>query len=192
MLFSTFYKPHKLATDYNVSIEIEDRAGVLESEDEVYGAMSRFYLKTGISPSFVTVNYGDWKKHYVRLETYAYEKYLNMFTDEKHWLIVYSEPEENSDGFNDWYFEGMQGDETDSILSDELGNEFTTILYNHLCDTTHYPTVSNAVAAAFDEMTPKMMKMRVSFENLFVGLVVGLFTGVHSYFMVFFQEYMAK
>ncbi|MBQ5900652.1 MAG: hypothetical protein IIW86_02195, partial [Clostridia bacterium] len=29
--------------------------------------------------------------------------------------------------FNDWYWEGMQGDDTDNIITEQVGNKFTTI-----------------------------------------------------------------
>ena len=61
--------------------------------DQITVAPSIFHLfrdKTGVTPAIITVDNREWKGYYNDLENYAYDRYVNMFPDEKHWLIVYS------------------------------------------------------------------------------------------------------
>lgn len=129
---------------------IEDNIGVIDDYDNLNGTLGNFQELTGICPYIITVYDSDWKGNYSNLETYAYSLYVNHFYDEQHFLIVYSEPEPTdygNDGFVDWSWEGMQGDDTDSIITVNKFSEFQSDLQRYL--TMNDYTVGEAFDQAF-------------------------------------------
>lgn len=94
MIFTSFGVPEKLKVDYNSQIVIQDDANVLGDTTKLSDALEDFFNTTGISPAVMTVYNSDWEDNYTNLEKYAYELYVNRFYDEKHWLIVYSQPKD--------------------------------------------------------------------------------------------------
>lgn len=117
MLLAMCYdKPQKMDTSPLYHCEIKDTAGVIDDMDKVQNAIVDFYDETGIPVEIMTVNNEDWQGSYSKLEDFAYDMYVTEFDDEEHWLVVYSEPASPDPDFNDWYWEGMQGDDTDVCL----------------------------------------------------------------------------
>ena len=116
LISTSFGIPEKLKVDYNSQIVIQDDANVLGDTTKLGDALEDFFNTTGISPAVMTVYNSDWEDNYADLEKYAYELYVNRFYDEKHWLIVYSQPKDPDDEFNNWYWEGMQMIPTVSLL----------------------------------------------------------------------------
>ncbi len=158
MLFFTFlHNPHKLRQNYNTRAVILDYAKVINNKDTVYEAFDSFLDKTGITPALVTVTKSRWEE-YSSLEDYAYDTYVRLFKDEKHWLIVYSTGDIGEDGFEDWKWEGMQGDKTDSILNYREKEIFNNALQSALSQRNIYD-VGEAVAFAFDTLTPVIMDL---------------------------------
>ena len=156
----SFKKPKKLSYYSKCpKLVIEDNIGVFEDENNLEESMEAFFDKTGIVPAVITVSNDTWNENYTNLENYAYDLYVNRFHDEYHWLIVYSEATKE-DGFNDWYWEGMQGNNTDPILTEELAASFTESLHTKLLQRSKY-SVDDAIAKTFDEYTPQMMKTYV-------------------------------
>ncbi len=188
---NTINIPTKLKTDYDTEIIIDDRTGVIRNEKNLRQACEDFLDQTGIAPAVITVNNEDWKSHYVNLETYAYELYVNSFDDEKHWLIVYSSPKDAEGSFNDWYWEGMQGDDTDKILTLKNTNKFNQMVQKCLLQSDKY-TPDEAVIKGFNEITPSLMKVSVNFGQLFIIIFVMGFLGVHAFFMVFYRSKDSK
>lgn len=150
--------PSPIKTDYDTSIIIKDEAGILTDEEveDIEEAFVDFRRETGITPAFYTVNNEDWYRD-KKLEKYAYDLYLELFDDEKHWLIVYSEPRNPDPSFNDWHWEGMQGDDTDRVLTRKKADFFNGTFHSNLLKNTKY-TVGEALADAFNRLTPRMMK----------------------------------
>ncbi|MBR2523009.1 MAG: TPM domain-containing protein [Clostridiales bacterium] len=182
--------PTRLKVDYDASIVIEDNAGVIDDEDELEQTLEKFLDETGIAPSVITVNNEDWETHYVDLETYAYDLYVNHFEDEKHWLLVYSQPRDPDPSFNDWYWEGMQGNDTDKILTDRKCDDFNQDLQKLLTQSTVTP--GSAIEQALDDMIPGIMKVSVSWTMIPVWILVVGFLGVHCYFVVFHRSKTSK
>lgn len=181
LLMSSYHHPKKLTADYNTSIVIDDRAGLIEDseEEDLQKTFQTFYDKTGITPAVITVNNEDWTEHYTSLENYAYELYVNTFDDEKHWLIVYSEASAIYDSFNDWYWEGMQGDDTDDIITEGVADDFTNNLQRYLLQNTRY-TPGSAIEKAFSELTPVIMKPYWIQENLLMAVCMLVFILFHA------------
>ncbi|MGN1305708.1 MAG: hypothetical protein ACI4YB_11810 [Oscillospiraceae bacterium] len=177
--------PKKLKTDYNTAIAVRDNINVLEDTEKLKRSLQAFYDKTGISPAVFTVYNEDWQDRYSNLENYAYDLYVNAFPDEKHWLIVYSEPKEPDPEFNEWYWEGMQGDDTDPILTYDKAEIFNNKLQRYL--TENSKSVSEAISFAFDELTPEIMKMEIEPASILTFVFFGGFIAFHAFFMVFYD-----
>lgn len=149
--------PKRIDADYDRRIVVQDNIGVIDDEGELRDALRDFYNETGITGAVVTVYDSEWENYYAALENYAYEIYVNKFDDEYHWLMVYSEPESTSDGFVDWSWQGMAGDDTVSILTDEAADQFGLMLQKYLTASSRY-SVGEAFTKAFREFTPEAMK----------------------------------
>lgn len=127
---------------------IEDNIGVIDNYDDLNETLGEFQELTGICPYIITVYDSDWEKYYYSLENYAYDLYVNHFYDEQHFLIVYSEPKTvYENGFVDWSWEGMQGDDTDAIITSNKFSEFQEDLQRYL--TMNDYTVGAAFYQAF-------------------------------------------
>lgn len=150
----------KLSTDYICSgTHISDTIGVIHNESSLEQTLKDFEELTGICPEVMTVHDSQWKDDFYDLEDYAYYVYVNRFTDEQHFLIVYSEPDiipEN--GYVDWSWEGMQGDDTDPILTESSFREFQTALMNDLYDESK--GVGEAFEGAFHDSLGYIMQPR--------------------------------
>ena len=185
MIFTSFGIPEKLKVDYNSQIVIQDDANVLGDTTKLSDALEDFFNTTGISPAVITVYNSDWEDNYTDLEKYAYELYVNRFYDEKHWLIVYSQPKDPDDEFNNWYWEGMQGDDTDSIITSSVAYDFTNDLHKRLL--VEGTKVNDAITDSFNALTPTVMKFRFEGETFGIGIFMLLFVCIHAFFMVFFR-----
>ena len=157
MLLAMCYdKPQKMDTSPSYSCEIVDCAGVIDDADMVQSAIDDFY-----------------------------DLYVNHFADESHWLIVYSTPDgySSSDGFEDWYWEGMQGNDTDDVLTESVTNSFNDELQKNLTARTRY-TVSSAISTSFDDLTPTVMKSKVNWTMLFTSIAILAFVCLHACLMI--------
>ena len=157
---------------------------VTEFDDEEHWLVV-YSNRTGISPAVITVENSDWQGVYSDLENYAYDLYVNHFADESHWLIVYSTPDgySSSDGFEDWYWEGMQGNDTDDVLTESVTNSFNDELQKNLTARTRY-TVSSAISTSFDDLTPTVMKSKVNWTMLFTSIAILAFVCLHACLMI--------
>ena len=169
---------HILPKNYDHSIIIEDEAGVINNRDTLYKELKLFMDKTGIAPSVVTVHNETWSDNYYDLERYAYDRYLQEFSDEMHWLIVYSEPAEPDPIFNDWYWEGMQGDYTDPVLTTENTSRFNSKLQSLLCEDKNFGI---SAEMAFRDLTDNFSRS-INVEDLFTAIFILGFISFHAYF----------
>lgn len=185
MFAEAYHHPHKLPQNYDYKIVVEDKANVLGNTAELRNSLVAFYNRTGISPAVITVENSDWQGYYSDLENYAYDLYVNHFADESHWLIVYSTPDgySSSDGFEDWYWEGMQGNDTDDVLTESVTNSFNDELQKNLTARTRY-TVSSAISTSFDDLTPTVMKSKVNWTMLFTSIAILAFVCLHACLMI--------
>jgi len=151
------HAPSRLTPDPEARVIIKDEANIFTDTEELYAALNCFFETTGIAPTVMTVKNEVLGKQFSSLKHFAYKKYLELFPSEKYWLIVYSPGPETEDGFDDWHWEGMQGDITDNILSTVETDLFNNTLQKALLQSEKY-TVENAIAFAFDTLTPVAMK----------------------------------
>lgn len=147
---------------------IYDNAGILKNPSGLQRELNTFYQKSNISPTFVTVNNEDWINKYSSLEEYAYDLYINTYSDECHWVIVYSQPAKTNPLSNDWYFEGMQGDFTDPILSTSVTRKFNKTVYDNLMSNKY--SVEDAFAAAFSTAINQRILKPFTLKNIAIVL----------------------
>lgn len=181
ILVTSFSNPAKLKP-YETQIIIEDELQILDKTDDLEKTLYNFRLKTGIVPGIITVENKTWLPYYNDLASYAYDRYVNMYEDEMHWLIVYSE--DGNMVFNDWYFEGVMGYDTDPILYSKILDAFNEELNRSLTARTKY-TVSQSFINAFEKIDSKLMRPRVSWEELGMGFFVLIFTLGHYTIMAY-------
>ena len=167
---------------YDSNIIIEDSIDVISDSDEMelQKAFEVFRDKTGISCALITADNETWSPYYSSLENYAYDLYVNHWTDEKHWLFVYTQPvgTESSSGFVDWYWEGMQGDDTDSILTSSVTDDFNEDVQRYLTMNTY--SVGDAFTTAITDLTGNVKASGIRFvpEVLFFGSMWFLIIGI--------------
>ena len=176
------FPPKKLPMNYkDTSLVVSDQASLLsdEEKEDLYAVFREFQNTTGITPAFLTVNNEDWEKNYYYLDDYAYDAYVNAFDDESHWLIVYSEPKNLDPSFLNWYWEGMQGDDTDHIITTEKANQLTASVQKYLTRKSY--TVGNAVAQSFRDILPGIMRLQVNGDTVFAFLFMTIPAGIMVY-----------
>lgn len=185
-ILGVFRTPKKLTVDYDTAIVIEDNLGVITDRAAMEKTLSAFFDKTGITPAVITVTNESWR-NYSNLENYAYDLYVNRFDDEKHWLIVYSQQADASgSGFVDWYWEGMQGDDTDNILNDYSTGLFIDLMQKYLTADSKY-TVERAIRLSFEQITPQIMERHVNWQDAKDAILVLLIMAAMWVFPVFFS-----
>ena len=165
--------------NYDHTIIIKDEADVIDNEDALYSELERFMKKTGVTPSVVTVHNESWDTSF-SLEEYAYSRYLQEFDDEMHWLIVYSEPIDPNPDFNDWYWEGMQGDDTDPVLKEKYTSMFNERFHNMLWSGDK---VDESLKTSFGYVTDHFSK-KPDMSELFSPLFMLGFVLFHAFFML--------
>ncbi len=151
--------------------------------------LTEFQSKTGITPAVVTDNTSVWQEQYPTLERYAYYLYLSKFSDEKHWLIVYT-----TDDSSEFYWEGMQGDDTDGIISEQIADRFTAVVHSELSDREHH-TVAESIADGFSSIEKESMKWSVNFANsgyLFFFMILWCSKPVYMLFVYIRTRILAK
>lgn len=130
--FIGIHRPQKIRTDYATSITVTDQLNVLSDAEEntLKNTFQEFFTISGICPSFVTISNQTWKDaNYASLEGYAFDYYVDTYADESHWLIVYAADDASK---KNWAFEGMQGDDTDDVLTVRVANNFNKTAASYL------------------------------------------------------------
>lgn len=158
-LIITLFPLKPLTPDYSPTDEhIIDEAEVIDDEESLEEVLQAFEDLTGISPCVMTVYDSEWiEKYDYDLEEFAYSTYLNTFSDEQHFLIVYSEPENAEElDFVDWSWEAIQGDETDPILTESKFSTFQNDLHDDFLRED--VSVGEAFEHAFENSLTYMME----------------------------------
>ena len=187
VLVGTVNFPRKLKMDYkDTAITISDGKNLLSEEEliRIGDSFSEFQDKTGITPSLLIIDNSEWMGHYTSLENYAYEYYVQHWADEKHWLIVYST--DSNQEWEDWHWEGMQGDDTDYILTAKRTDAFREDFQKGLLQDRQ--PFTDSFLAAFDSLTDVCMEM--SFSPM--ALIAVPFILLHASLFLYSQTFGAK
>lgn len=182
MLVHVINVPKRLPYAYiDKDVYVVDDCGIIRDENAVYDVLEQFQEKTNITPAIITIDQNMLRDNgYSSLERWAYDTYCEMFKDEFHWLIVYC------DSNDEWYFEGMQGDYTDGILTVSKTDSFNKNLTKLLASEMPF---EDAIVKAFDELNGKIMSVSFNLPVLFAFLMFLCFISAHCYFMVFHDPY---
>ncbi len=177
--------PSKLETDYDTKIVIADNIDVMTEAEEadLLTKLREFQEVTGITPAILTVKNEEWESHYDSLENYAYDYYVNAYTDERHWLIVYST--DGGTDFDDWHWEGMQGDATDHIITSAVSDNFNNVMQKELTARTRY-TVKDAFFDSFATILPGIMDKTIDWEWVALMSIVSLVVVVVCVYLIFY------
>lgn len=170
-----------LSMNYDTAIIIDDKIGVIDNEDELRVTLTEFRDKTGITPAVFTVYNEDWNtdEHRPNMISHAYDTYISTFDDEKHWLIMYSQSKNPKS--DEWFWEAMQGDDTDKILTEKVCNSFINDVQTGLEKSTF--GVGEVLNGAFANMNSTDIKKSIDWLEVLgcSGIVFAL-----VYFMVKF------
>ena len=98
-----------------------------------------------------------------------------------HWLIVYSQSDSDS---TDWYWEGMQGDYTDSIINEKVCSVFRYTFQDEL--EKNKGELSSALDKAFTNAIEETSKSNFIKRNpqIIMAIAVSAFLIFHAYFML--------
>jgi len=124
--------PHKLKGHYLDMPAIHDDVDLFANDEKLQDAIDEYYETTGICTVFYTVYDEMWEDDYDDLESYAFDKYVRNFSDEEHWVFVYSipvrdvvtSPDARPDRIPDYKWEAIQGDNTDPIITESMFKRF--------------------------------------------------------------------
>ena len=151
------------------SPDIGDRSAALD-------AMQNMLKTTGVSPAVEVVNDTDWITNYTDLETFAFSEYYRLFDDESHWLIVISYPNEAADdGFVNWQWEGIIGDDCESVINSESEDQFTLIIQKNLL-RIEQTSLGDSLALAYDEFTKDVLSTQYDAAFLTISAIFALLT----------------
>ena len=167
--------PERLPLKYDTAIRIEDNIGCVQDEAALRNTMESFLDETGITLSLITDTNDAWEDYYNSMEYYAYDMYVQRFPDESHWLIVYTT--DNGKDFDDWHFEGMQGDDTDIILPEQITNIFNQSMTKYLMQG--YSVDRALTKSLADIRAEKLMDIRFDKTGAAVITVITLFLVIH-------------
>ena len=127
-LFAAFTdRPRFIAPVYSDEPSIHDVVGVMDEKDkeELLSLIKEYNKLTGICPVIYTTFDEEWNREYKNLEKFAFDKYVSNFSDEQHWVFVYSVPVDASEFHpggivtsSEFKWEAIQGDETDPIITE--------------------------------------------------------------------------
>ena len=143
-LFSAFTnKPRFIVPVYSDEPAIHDVVGVMEDSDkkQLLSLIKEYNKLTGICPVIYTTFDEEWNREYASLEKFAFDKYVSNFSDEQHWVFVYSIPAQdtkfNPDGLvtsSEFKWEAIQGDDTDPIITESAFNSIGRTIQRDLKD----------------------------------------------------------
>ena len=139
--------PKKIKGSYESPDTHIEGYSYLDNTEELEKNLEEFEDLTGICPIVYAVYNDDWDD-YKDLEDYAYDLYVDNYSDEEHFVIVYSIDEDDA---GDWYWETMVGDDTDDILTEGRLKTFGKALQKRLeSGTEPGKAISETIEDSFD------------------------------------------
>lgn len=178
-------------------VMLEDNADIFTEAEEkdIRTELQKFYDKTGIIPYAETEFNSEWETNYISLENYAYEQYVSRFSDEKHFLVLYTQPAQITRDFTDWHWWAVKGDDTAKMITPSHFARFQKTFQDALYKTGKSTdgdssTIAAAYKKAFAEAADYMLKpsltagsMNVNDEAVDLNTAAGMrtylmFTGI--------------
>ena len=148
----------------------------MDDESAVLDSMQNMLETTGVSPAVEVVYDAAWSDNYTDLETFAFSEYYRLFDDESHWLVVISYPKKTAaDGFVDWQWEGIIGDDCKSVINSETEDRFTLIMQKYLLRLERM-SLGDSLALAYDEFTADALAVQYDVVFIVIAAIFALFT----------------
>ncbi|MBO4449913.1 MAG: DUF4013 domain-containing protein [Clostridiales bacterium] len=203
-------KPKFIVPKYSDEPAIHDPIGAIDDREELLDLMKTYNKTTGICPVIYTVFDEEWNRDYDNLEKYSYDKYVSSFSDEQHYLIVYSVPvkaaEVGPDGIltsTEFKWESQLGDETDLILTESVADKIGKTIQKDLkagkgpgkafisgfkvaiasAENKLNPTPARAVINALKGATPLLLVLAI-----FVPLIILMYKSYKKDMAMDFEE----
>ena len=152
--------PRKLTPEYIDEPSVYDYIGVIDNADKLQKTLDDYCDTTGICPVIYTVYDEFWNSDYADLEDYTFATYVNYYSDEQHFVIVYSIPMAQAEGVMDgsitvpdYSWEAVQGDDTDPLITESVFEKFGKTVQRKL-EAGEGP--GEAFDSAFAESTVKL------------------------------------
>lgn len=165
-IIPAFIIPRKISSHYCHPTDSYyiDNAGIVSNAEALNTSFSAFYEKTGIQPVLYTLKADDFPSRYgtvtqYSLEDFAYDLYLDLFSDEGHWLIVFVEFDK--DPYFGWI--DMHGDNTETVINDGFFEGFQNDMQTYLNSSSY--TYEQAIVKAFDNATESSLKINSSIRT---------------------------
>lgn len=173
----TFSFPGKVKNTVPDGVYVRDEADFLNDreEEQLNEVLDRYYRETGINPCIYLIDKADWNGKYTSLENFGLSEYYRLFQDETHYLVVYSD-EVREDGWHDWAFETIVGDDTTKALGTEREDFMSDKLYKEF--NRNEDNLCEAFVVSFEALIADSGKVKF---NPGVMVVILLF----SVFLVF-------
>ena len=131
--------PKKLGAHYLDSPAVYDNIDVIKDEDALLNTLNEYQELTGICPVIHTEYVDKWLDSYEDLESYTFDAYVDNFSDEEHFVIVYTIPREDAQLMKEgvihipnYAWEAVQGDYTDPILTETVFSKFANTVQDAL------------------------------------------------------------
>ena len=184
MWSSIFKAPAEPLSTLEISeVCIMDEMNILteEDEDELLDKMIEFSETTGVTTKVLTLPYEEWVDN-GSLENYTLSRYYAEFDDENGWLLTYSMDTKYT---QEWYWEGIQGDNTFDIL-DVFIDEFNTHVQSHLVvDKALNPAKAFASGLEIAIREFESQTFGIEFEGFATALFFTSFICLHAALMIF-------
>lgn len=184
--------PKKLHEEYDrPDTRVYDTAGVIADEDELEEVLEEYNDTTGICPIIYTIYSEEYQSHYGNLEDYAYDKYVDNYSDEQHYLVVYAIPEDQVEPFltrelevPDFAFEVMMGDETDPIMTESLENTFVRNVQRNLDNGCEVGETFTEIFKVVEKECDKAINSPVKIRTFLPLIIVAAFFILPIFFMI--------
>ena len=132
--------PKKLDTPRSCEAAVHDYADVIGDEASLLYSLEEYQDVTGICPVVYTVYAEDWVYEYdYDLEEYTLDKYIEEFSDEDHFVFVYTLPSYQVEAWKsgqldvpDFIWQAVQGDNTDAIITEDEFDDFREEVHEEL------------------------------------------------------------
>lgn len=152
-LFPTKEKPDYVTepSESETWDKIEDSAVCYTKEEkkDIETAIEALYLSSGIKTQVVTITEEMFQEADRKdLETLAYSEYVNRFSDEDHFLILFEDK-----GNGSWAFEIMEGDNTSEWLTQDVSYYFDQLFTENLWATSRFSYGTALSSALTDTVT---------------------------------------
>ena len=167
-------EPHKIWKEYTTDYYQMDtyyRLFHMCFQKALKKSMKEFYETTGVVPAVITVENSAWQDDYVKMEQYAYDQYVNRFHSAEVYLLIVYSSENKDNGFDDWHYELMLGDDTVHIFTSKRTRDFNEALNKRLLDRGEY-SVDEAISETLNEFRPKVMKTTVNTSSIILWVFV--------------------